>query len=106
MSYCLSFSPEFFFAEGEPYDRSDHALNSDGKPVSVWSAIELALADNETRVQIASYVLPEGSNPDWLTAEAVLSAIEATDACTDLSSPVEVWIDSTGSCTLEVWDDD
>lgn len=104
MSFDISdFSPEFFFAEGEPYDRTDLALNSKNKPISVWSAIGLALEDDKEKTRIAEYLDIE---PEYLTAEMVLDAIRNVDTCTDLTSPVEVWIDDDGWCTLLVYDKD
>ena len=34
----------------------------------------------------------------------VMRKIRDTDTCTDLRSPVEVWIDSNGFYTVEVYD--
>jgi hypothetical protein len=45
MAFSLEFSPEFFFADGEPYDRGDLALNSNGNPVSLYSSILQSLED-------------------------------------------------------------
>ena len=44
------------------------------------------------------------TTPDMLTPEAVLDRIRETDTCTDLRSPVEVWIDSHGFHTVRVHD--
>lgn len=95
MAYDLSFAPDFFLAEGEPYDLSDLALNDSGEPVSVWSAI---------------CMMREGAPEDWaslarevfdceserLTPEMVLDRIRETNTCGTLRSPVDVWVDAEG----------
>lgn len=101
MSYSLSFSPEFFYAEGEPYDRADLALNAEGEPYSVYSAICLM---SEKRKLDWNRMAREvfGCKGEHLTAEAVLEKIQETDTCGTLSSPVDVWIDSEGYYTVDV----
>jgi hypothetical protein len=101
MSYSLEFSPEFFLAEGEPYDRSDLALNAEGKPVSVYSALSM-MSDSEWE-EMARDVFD--CEPDYLDREAVLQKIQETDTCSNLSVPVRVWIDSEGDYSVEVWDE-
>jgi hypothetical protein len=102
MAYDLSFSPEFFLAEGEPYDRSDLALNTAGKPVSLYSALCLALENEDFRTR-ASETFDVG--PNHLTAEFLLDKAQEVDTCGTLSSPVDVWLDSDGYLTVEVYDD-
>lgn len=99
MAFSLTFSPEFFLAEGEPYDRADYAVNSDGKPVSVYSALCMMPADEWE--SIASDLF--GLTHEMLTPEAVLDLIRETDTCTDLTSPVEVWIDAEGDYRVLVY---
>ena len=99
MSYELSFSEEFFLAEGEPYDRSNDAVNADGKPISVWSAITM-MSDDE-RKALAEYFEVE---PEYLTAETVLDKIRETNTCSNMNSPVEVWVDPEGYHTVMVYD--
>lgn len=104
MSYSLGFSPEFFLAEGEPYDRSDLALNAEGKPVSVYSALCKWQEDSpEEWAELAKDVFD--CKPEFLSAETVLEKIQETDTCMNLSVPVRVWIDSEGDYSVEVWDD-
>lgn len=102
MSYELSFSSEFFLAEGEPYDRSDLALNFDGNPVSVFSAICKLKENTEEWNSLAKEVFD--TTGEFLTEETVLEKIEETNTCSNLSSPVSVWIDSEGYYTVEVYD--
>ena len=103
MAYDLSFSPEFFLAEGEPYDRSEPCLDSQGRPASVWSAIEAKIG-SEFWEDMARDVFgqPDGT---FLNAEMVLDKVRETDTCSDLGVPVRVWIDAQVYYTINVWDD-
>jgi hypothetical protein len=106
MSFELSFSPEFFLAEGEPYDRPDMALNSEGQPTSVWSAIgHLFDTDRKKWRQMAREVFGlRGKHADLLMAESVLDKVQETNTCTTLTSPIEVWIDEKGDYRLKVYE--
>lgn len=104
MSFDLQFSEEFFLAEGEPYDRSDLALNADGKPTSVWSAIEQKREENpEWWIRLGKEVFDLADNARHLSPEAVLRKIRETNACRSLSSPVRVYIDSERWYYVEVY---
>lgn len=106
MAYELSFSPEFFLGEGEPYDRSDLCVNRKGKPTSVWSAIAMMAQEepqNWKNMAKEVFDLPQ-KDAHLLMAEAVLDKIRETNTCSNLSSPVEVWIDSDGTYTVEVYE--
>jgi hypothetical protein len=98
MSFELSFSPEFFFAEGEPYDGGPEHGN---RPTSVWGAICRALSDTKQRGRIAEVL---GCEPEFVTPEAVLDQIREVNSCSNLTVPVEVWVDDGGWVTLRVWD--
>lgn len=98
MPYELSFAPEFFLAEGEPYDGGpEHG----DRPCSVWGAILLALGDPVQRAEIAAVVR---CLPQFLTPEEVLEQVQKVNTCSNLDTPVRVWIDSEGWLTLAVWD--
>jgi hypothetical protein len=100
-SYELSFSPEFFFAEGEPYD----ALSDTKRPVSVWAAIEgMRLHHPEQWAELAKEVFGL-DNPEYLTSETVMDKIRETNTCGTLSSPVDVYIDPEGWFTVDVYDE-
>jgi hypothetical protein len=100
-SYELSFSPEFFFSEGEPYDH----LSDTKRPVSVWAAIEgMRLHDPEQWANLAKEVFGL-DNPEYLTSETVMDKIQETNTCGTLSSPVDVYIDPEGYFTVDVYDD-
>lgn len=101
MPYELSFSPEFFLAEGEPYDRSGLALNRAGKPISLYSALCLALENEDFRVR-ASETL--GVRTYHLTATFLLEKAQEVNTCGTLSCPVDVWLDAQGWLTVDVWE--
>jgi len=101
MPYELCFGPEFFFAEGEPYDRSDLALNKEGKPVSLYSAIVLALEDENFRVRASETF---DVRTYHLTATFLLEKAQEVDTCGTLSNPVDVWLDPQGWLRVEVYD--
>jgi hypothetical protein len=99
MAFGLSFSPEFFFNEGEPYDFSEKS----DRPTSVWQAI-ISMSDEEWR-DIAVDVFGMGDDMiDYLSPETVLDKVRETGTCTDLRSPVEVWIDPDGHYTVSVYE--
>lgn len=103
MAFSLSFSPEFFLAEGEPYDRADLALNADGKPYSVYSALCL-MKEKEprdwNRMARELWSCPGKA----LDPEAVLEMIESTCSCANLDVPVEVYIDEDRNYSIKVWE--
>jgi len=107
MSYECSFSLEFWLAEGEPYDRSDLALNAQGKPTSVYSAICMAIRDpgwcehaREWLREALGGIAVEDAMP-----EILLDVAEKIDTCGTLKSPVDVWLTPGGEVTVEVWDE-
>lgn len=102
MSYELSVSPEFFFAEGEPYDGGPE-LPTD-RPISVWSAIEsMRLKDPRAWDELARDVF--GIAGELLPAESVLDKIEETKTVANLDSPVRVYIDEECCYWVEVYDE-
>lgn len=105
MNDLKSFSPEFFFYGGEPYDDVGEAyVNDDGEPLSVWSAILMLSEDTQKWAAMARDVfrVPKGKE-HMLVAEGVLARIQATDTCTDFGSKsVEVWVDPEGDYRLKV----
>ena len=102
MSFELQFSHEFFLAEGEPYDRSDLALNADGNPMSIWSAICKMKEDKpELWAAMARDVFE--CEAECLTEEKVLGRIQRTDTCSNLNSPIEVYVDPYRSYSVKVW---
>jgi hypothetical protein len=96
MAYSLSFSPEFF-CDGD----SDGTEPSD-RPTSVYQAI-LSMRSH-TWAEMASEVF--GVEPDRLDPQTVLDRVRETDTCSNLDSPVRVWIDEEGIFDLLVYDRD
>ena len=96
MPFSLSFSPEFFLGTDEP-----EMIERSNRPLSVLQAI-VSLTE-EQRAEIAREVF--GCETEELSAELILERVQKTDTCTDLSSPVEVWIDDEGFQSLLVYDD-
>ena len=92
MSYALSFSPEFF-GDGE----TDSLTRSD-RPTNVRQAIG-SLTEEAWR-ELATAVF--GVQAEELSPDAVLARVLATNTCTNLDEPVEVWIDRQGDYTLYV----
>jgi hypothetical protein len=104
MSYELSFSEEFFFGEGEPYDASELYVNDAGEPSTVWSAIHVWKERNPKEwknmaKEVFGVPLKES---ELLTIDAVYEKIRATSVCSNLSSPVEVWVDPAGDYRMQV----
>lgn len=97
MSFSLSFAPEFFFGEGEPYD-SDRGESK--RPDSVWQAICSMSKEDWADLARNHYDI----DPKFLIPETVLESIQETDTCSNLDSPVEVWIDPAGNYRLFVYD--
>lgn len=103
MESISSFSPEFFLAEGEPYDRSNLALDKDGNPISVYSAICLLKEKDPERWKTLAeeeFEVPA----EMLTADAVYERALEIDTCGDSRTPVDVWLDAEGWITVDVYD--
>jgi hypothetical protein len=98
MAYDLSgFDPSFFCDHGEPYD-TDRGPSD--RPDTVWQAI-ISMSDEDWN-RIASDLF-DLENPDFLTPETVLERIRDVNTCSNLNSPVTVWIDEDGYETIEVY---
>ena len=100
MSYELQFDESFFFAEGEPDDSS---VPIKEQPVSVWEAI-LAMKQNEPKKweHMACEVFDMPSDL-YLAESTVMDKIRETNSCSNLNSPVQVWVDEGGYFTLSVY---
>lgn len=97
MAFDLSFSPEFFMLPGE-LDGAEYPHGD--RPYSVRGAI-LAMPDDEWALMCTECF---GVAPEYVSAEAVLEKIQHTNTCTDLRSPVTVWIDADGWHSVDVYD--
>lgn len=99
MAYSHSFSPEFYFQEGEPYDGGPEPSD---RPTSVWHALEsMRVLHPERWDAMARDVF--GFPGRLVTEESVMDAIRLTDTVSNLATPVRVWIDPQGYYTIEVY---
>ena len=99
MAFSLSFADAFYMIEGDDELSPD---DMEGRtPVTVYQAL-LAM-DDETWEEMAKDVF--NCDPDCLDRDMVIEKIRETDTCSDLTSPVSVWIDDEGNFTIEVYDD-
>lgn len=96
MPYELSFSPEFFSHEDEPYSG---APGPSDRPTSVWQALD-SMSDEDWH----SMCLSLGLSPDFTDYETIIDMIHQTNRCSSLTSPVEVWIDPEGIHTVLVYE--
>lgn len=104
MAFECSFSPEFWLAEGEPYDRAGLALNKNGKPISVFSAICKELNDPEFRTLVCdAFELAQNLRDDTI-AEFLLDNAQEANTCANLTTPTEVYLDDTCTVSVFVWD--
>ncbi len=94
VAYSLSFS-EAFYCDGDL-----DAIRPSKRPLSVYQAI-LSIRRGEWE-QIARDVF--GAHPDRLDPLAVLDRIRETNTCSNLESPVWVWIDRDGDYQVPVHD--
>ncbi len=92
MAYSLSFS-EAFYAD----DDLD-SITPSQQPTSVYQAIQ-SIRDEEWK-QIARDVF--GIDPEHLDPMTVLDRIRETNTCSNLDSPVDVWIDREGDYQVTV----
>lgn len=69
-------------------------------PVTVWQAL-LTMNDDVWAEMIREVF---GCHVDYVDVDTVMEKIRETDTCTDLSSPVTVWIDQEGFYTVDVHD--
>ncbi len=103
MSYSLSFSEEFYTDETFPYD-----TKKSKRPTNVYQAI-ISMPVSEVR-QMAKDVfgIKEDRFGYWYHSESfgsdVLDKIRETDTCSNLDSPVRVWIDPEGNYSVLVYD--
>lgn len=94
MAYDLSFSDEFFIRDDGECEESSE------RPTTVWQAIHSI--QREQWEAIARDVFRVA--PSRLDPETVLDRIRRTNTCSNLDSPVRVWIDDDGSYYVMVHD--
>lgn len=100
MSYELSFGPEFFYAEHD-----DHFGGETERPTTVYAAIRsLAKFHPEYWQRMVADVFPTVP-ADRVDADMVMEQIRKTNACHNLQSPIEVYIDEEGWHSVTVYDE-
>ena len=93
MPFELSFSDDFFWGEGEPYE-------VDPRPTNVMQAIQ-SMSDQEwddMRKEVF-----DGREVD---VHDVMDKIREVNTCSDLRPPVRVWVDEEGYTTLTIYEKD
>lgn len=99
MSYELSFSESFFTGEEET-QKTD-------TPTSILEAVENLSESERLDIGINVFGYSETTAKIWITTESfaydVLERVRETDTCSNLDTPVRVWIDSEGHYTVDVY---
>lgn len=90
MSFSHSFSEDFYYQEGWE-TKTRH-------PTSVAQALFSMPKKKWNRMCRDVF----GVKGDLIDVETVMDKIRETNTCTDLSVPVEVWIDEEGYYTVQV----
>jgi hypothetical protein len=103
MSYELSFSEEFFTDETFPYDTEESK-----RPTSVWQAIISMPLSLRAEVGAKVFGLKKANLVFWLDSiewtTDILDKVRETNTCSNLNSPVRVWIDLKGDYTLSIYE--
>jgi hypothetical protein len=102
MSYELSFSPEFFYAEHD-----DHFGGETERPTTVYAAIRTLKHFYPERWEaMCEEVFPKvpKANRDVIDADMVMEKIRETNSCRNLRAPVEVYIDEHGWHSVTVYE--
>lgn len=93
MAFDLSFGPEFFVG---PYDLTiEYPVE---RPVTIYQA--LSSLSEESLDAIVDHF--DDLSREMVTRQDLTKKVQETNTCTDLRSPVEVWIDREGYCTILV----
>ena len=101
MSYELSFSEAFFYPDGEDLECYDAPLTP--KPTNLFDAIALLQKQEPEDFAAAceeAQVLPDDPGAVWSLMEYARYDV---NACTDLSSPVNVWLTADGMVSVNVY---
>lgn len=99
MSFDLSFSGEFFYGEGYSLDGPYPEVST--RPTSVLQALISLSAEEQAELR-EELEVDDVVAFDGLIA-ILFDKVRETNTCTNLDSPVEVWIDSQGWHTINVY---
>ena len=94
MAFSLSFADDFYVPEDLD------AVESTLRPTSVYEAI-LGIREEQWKEMCRDLFKCKSESVD---ADMVMSKIRETNTCTDLTPPVEVWVDDEGWYTVDVYD--
>jgi hypothetical protein len=96
MTFSLSFSDDF-------WDNCSLEKVDPCKPRTVFDALEV-MEDSDWD-EMCACIFP-GAPAEIIDIEIVMGVIRETNTCTNLDSPVEVWVDQEGDFRIKVWDQD
>jgi len=94
MAFELGFSESFFWGDDE-----DERYTKRQRPTNVASALVSMSQHNWKRMCKQVF----NCEPAYVDIETAIAKIQETNTCTDLTPPVEVWIDKEGYWTVKVW---
>lgn len=96
MAYELSFTSDFF---GDCYNsaKPDEGCN----PITVCEAL-MAMPEQDWADMCRDVFDCE---PEFVELDTALQKVIETNTCSNLDSPVEVWIDDEGFWTIQVFED-
>jgi hypothetical protein len=89
MPFSLSFGDDFF-----------NAIHGQSKPKSVYEALQ-QMPDDDWN-EMCACIFPDAP-VDMVDPDDVVTYIRETNTCTNLDSPVEVWIDLKGDFRINVY---
>jgi hypothetical protein len=93
MAFSLSLGDDFF--NGDPL-----AVPVECEPESVFEALE-QMPDDDWN-EMCAHIFPDVMI-DYIDIDDVMQVIRETNTCTNLDSPVEVWIDVEGDFKINVY---
>lgn len=98
---CSSMAPDFFIAEGEPYDINAPTTNDKNQPTSVYSAIRMIPEEDWVTMCLDFY--PD-TDPVFVDVESIYQKILETNVLVQRVGYVECWIDPEGFYRVKVYE--
>lgn len=95
-----SFGPDFWNIQEDDLEGSS-LKHSGGQPISVEQA--LWEIDIDTWTDMVGKLFPDYHSQD-IGIDDIVTLIRETNTCSNLDSPVEVWIDEDGDYRIKVYD--
>ena len=97
MAYGLSFSEAFFVGD----EGTDDLPKKSDRPTNVRQALFSMPKDRWNEMCREVF----GCEPDYVDLDTALSKVQETDTCSNLDSPVTVWIDEDGFYTVDIYEE-